>query len=106
MKIDIYLIRHVPSQKLMPQLRRGKGYSHWNPSVSNEKLAAELPQPRIFMNIQAAKQAVAQWFAMPNAEMREYTTLHGEGDYGICFKEDGRKKEDLEIIPARIVMKT
>lgn len=103
-KFEFYVIRHKETRKLMPQMKR-RGYTHWNPGKSKEKLSGELPVPRLFVNLKSANAAVTQWIALPNAEYRGYVTHLGEDDYDISTKDDGRKKEDLEIIPARLVLK-
>lgn len=98
-----YVIRHKATGEIMPSLRRGRGYSHWNPSSSEgvdpKKI---LGVPRILKSRKQAQQVINQWYALPNAEYRGYVTSSGEDDYDICTKEDGRSKEDLEVIEVLI----
>lgn len=98
-----YMIRHKATGEFMPQLK-GKGYSHWNPDscnnhISNRKLTGT---PRILASIGVAKRVIAQWNCLPNAYNHFRQGYDGDSDLVIDVKEDGRKKEDLEIVIVNI----
>lgn len=87
-----YGIRHKVSGKLMPQMKRGRGYSHWNPGNSNAHIVyAELNIPRLLKSEKQANTVINCWFNMPNSR-NDY-----DGDIKLGAS-DGRKKEDLEVI--------
>ena len=93
----------------MPELKRGRGYSHWNPGnkdeysqVSQRKL---IGTPRIFPSRQAAHRSIVQWNALPNSYNGYRSGPFGDDDYQIQIRDDGRKKEDLEIVEVELVVK-
>lgn len=93
-----YLIRHKDTGELMPLMRRGRGYSHWNPALTGNIVDAAMNMPRMFPTRNNAQKAITAWACMPNSEYRGYTNHYEESDYDICSKDDGRKKEDLEVV--------
>lgn len=99
-----YMIRHKATGEFMPELKRTRGYTHWNPSTSgspdNKKLTG---CPRLFPSFKKARRCIAMWNSMPNAKMSYSRSYDGEEDYSIDFKSDGRKKEDLEVVIVDIV---
>lgn len=97
-----YGIRHKATGELMPQLKKDKGYSHWNPShPEHEVIAKTLGFPRILQSRRQAIKCIIQWAANPNAEMG-YRSESAYGfisdDQELKSKFDGRKKEDLEVV--------
>jgi len=102
--IQVFLIRHKETKEFMPLTRRNKGYSWWNPGTKTSPSNVLPNTVRILPTERQAKQVITQWTIMPNSSIRGYTDHStGEDDYDICTSDDGRKKEDLEIVPARIV---
>lgn len=99
------MIRHIATGEFMPELKRGRGYSHWNPSqdylrtISSSKYTGA---PRLLATIRMAKQCIAQWNCLPNAKMGSRRDYFGEEDVDIDIKPDGRKKSDLEIVIVNI----
>lgn len=102
--MDYCIIRHKVSGELMPLFRKGRGYTHWNPSNQKKLVVKDMGVPRLIKNREMARRVIRQWIAMPNAEYSEYTNSHGEDDYDIRFTDDGRKKEDLEILPVTLII--
>lgn len=79
-------------------MRRGKGYSHWNPGIEGNIVDAAEDIPRIFPTKIRAKRAITAWVVFANSSYKGYTNHLGEDDYDIQSKDDGRKKEDLEVV--------
>lgn len=101
-----YMIRHKATGEFMPELRRGRGYSYWNPSkedtlnvFTHRKLTGT---PRLLPSRRTAHRAIVQWNAMPNARLMVNHSFFGEEDEKIDIKPDGRSKEDLEIVEVNI----
>lgn len=100
-----YAIRHKASGQLMPQMKRGRGYSHWNPSNPDpeKKVYAIMPTPRLIDTRKRAMACLAQWAAMPNAKYFGHTDFEtGYKEYDLATKRDGRKKEDLEVVKVEL----
>lgn len=100
------MIRHKATGEFMPELRRGKGYSWWNPGVTptlevfqKKKLAGT---PRLFPSRRTAHRAIVQWNAMPNSRWHRTVSFEGWEDEAVDIKPDNRKKEDLEIVEVNI----
>lgn len=104
-----FLIRHIKTGEFMPELKRGRGYSHWNPDkkdslnqVSEKKLTGT---PRLFPSRRSANGTIARWNSTPNGRMTYRSAgPFGEEDYDIDIKDDGRKKEDLEVVEVELVV--
>ncbi|MEX0595467.1 MAG: hypothetical protein WD512_03125 [Candidatus Paceibacterota bacterium] len=94
-----YVIRHKATGELMHQCKRGKGYSWWNPSNPQSKIPVFLNIPRLFESSKQAQRAISQWKANPNGRRSISQSYSGEFDDIVDFKDDGRKKDDLEIRP-------
>lgn len=101
-----YMIRHKATGEFMPELKRGRGYSHWNPSadylqtISSSKYTGA---PRLLPTIRMAKQCIAMWNCVPNGYRSYKQGYFGDdGDAFTDIKPDGRKKEDLEIVIVNI----
>jgi hypothetical protein len=90
--MKFYIIQHIASGEFMPQMKRNRGYSHWNPSTLSIPDNA-MKVPRLLTSISQAKRVISQWFANPNMTVSYYTG----GDEDIKFKNDGRRKSDLRI---------
>lgn len=104
-----YMIRHKATSEFMPELKRGRGYSYWNPSVedtlnvfTHRKLTGT---PRLLPSRGVAHRVIVQWNAMPNAKRSVNMSFFGEDNERIDTKPDGRSKEDLEIVEVRIKIK-
>lgn len=104
-----YLIRHKATQEFMPELERGRGYSHWNPGkvpttevFRPRKLVGT---PRLFLSRGSAVRTIAAWFNNPNAYMSysRSSSSFGSDDPDLTVKDDGRKKEDLEVVEVAII---
>lgn len=106
--MTFYIIRHRATGEFMPELRRTRGYSHWNPSKVNtlEHLKDKvLDVPRLFSSRKKAHNAIVQWNAMPNARWSITTTHLGEQDESVDIKPDDRSKDDLEIVEISLVVR-
>lgn len=94
-----YLIRHKATGQFMPQGKKNRGYSHWNPGNPNaEELTMALPIPRMLDSKKKAERCIVQWFYMRNSS-NDY-----DGDVKLG-KEDGRKMEDLEVVECELVIR-
>lgn len=97
----LYAIRHVKSKIFMPLMRKGRGYSHWNPD-KNPTPTAALPIIRFFVSEKAAKLAARSWFNFPNARISGHQTHSGDWDEDLSWKDDGRSLDDLEVVQLQI----
>ena len=87
-----YAIRHKTTGELMPLMKRGRGYSHWNPGTVDEiKVYAQTEIPRLLKSKRQAERVIIGWFTCPNSR-NDY-----DGDIKIGLN-DNRSKTDLEII--------
>lgn len=106
MEIKVYLIRHKATGQFMPQMR-AKGYSHWNPGDPRKTDKKPVNQKRVIRVLaeeRDAKIAITMWATMPNGRMKGYTTVDGENDYDLFTRDDDRTKDDLEIVPAKLLI--
>lgn len=103
-----YMIRHIATEEFMPELERGRGYSHWNPAKEATERRFRPRKlrgtPRLFPSRRTAARAIAAWNAYPNS-YNGYTRSPVDDDYDIQIKDDGRKKEDLEVVEVDITLK-
>lgn len=97
-----YLIRHKATGEFMPQLERGRGYSHWNPArhkteehFGRRKL---LGVPRLFATRGSAHRSIVQWNAVPNSYHGYRSGPFNVDELEIKIEDDGRSKDDLEIV--------
>lgn len=100
-----YMIRHKETGEFMPELKRTRGYSHWNPSKVDtvEHLGKKvLGVPRLFASRKKAHNSIVQWNAVPNGRFKLVQGYDGDSDYDVDIKPDGRSKDDLEIIEVNI----
>lgn len=100
-----YMIRHKATGEFMPELKKTRGYSHWNPGKVDtiETLGKKvLGVPRLFASRKKALGTIAQWNAMPNARWHTTTSYFGEQDETVDCKPDGRTKDDLEVVKVNI----
>lgn len=100
-----YMIRHITTGEFMPELRRGKGYTHWNPAKVDtaENLKRKLiGTPRLFPSRKVATRCIVQWYSMPNSKEKSSQNFYGEVDIFTTSTPDGRKKEDLEVVEVNI----
>lgn len=102
-----YLVRHKSSGEFMPELRRGRGYSHWNPGkyVTAEHLGRRklIGVPRLFPNRGSAHRSIVQWNALPNSYAGYRSGAFNTEEFDIQIDNDGRTKEDLEIVEVDII---
>lgn len=105
-----YMIRHIATKEFMPELERGRGYSHWNPAVEPTEKRFRPRKltgcPRLFPSRASAVRSVNAWFNYPNAYVtmrRSSSHLGDDDDLDYDVKEDGRKKEDLEVVEVVIL---
>ena len=104
MAMTYYAIRHRATGQLMPQSRRNRGYSHWNPSADH-KFDQALTVPRLLENERTAQRCIAQWAVCPNGKRSGYQSFYdGEWEETIDFKDDGRKRDDLEAVRLKITV--
>lgn len=97
-----YMVRHKASGEFMPELKRGRGYSHWNPSTNSmPQLAKVIGVPRLLPSRRTAQRVITQWTTLPNA----HNTYDHDGEVDLDIKDDGRKKEDLEVVEVNIEVK-
>lgn len=104
-----FLIRHKATSLFMPQAKRDRGYSHWNPAVNTKYIdggmKAALPVPRLIDTRARAARCITHWAINPNARNTSRQSYDGEWDDLVVTKDDGRKKEDLEVVEVDIVLK-
>ncbi len=93
-----YVIRHKTTSELMPQALRNKGYSHWNPSHPEHKFESATGVPRLIDTRRRAARCISMWASAPNAKRTSYQQYDGEWDDDVDIKQDGRTREDLEIV--------
>lgn len=95
-----YVIRHIKTGELMPQMKRDRGYSHWNPDHPKE--INRLGVPRLIDTRRRATKCIIQWCANPNGRRSVSTSYYGEVDDIVDIKPDGRKREDLEVVEVKL----
>jgi hypothetical protein len=101
-----YMIRHKATGEFMPELKRGRGYTHWNPGkvdtathLGRRKL---IGTPRLFNSLRHANASIVQWNALPNAYNGYKSGPFGTDEYDTNITDDGRKKDDLEVVMVSI----
>jgi len=103
-----YMIRHKATGEFMPELRRGRGYSHWNPAkvdtASHFGRRKLIGTPRLFSSRGSAYRAIVQWNALPNSYNGYRAGPFGSDEYETQIKPDGRSKDDLEVVEVNIVI--
>lgn len=109
-----YMIMHKATGFLMPQAKRDRGYSHWNPAVVGTKLIVNgynngvmsnaMPIPRLLDTRRRAAACIVQWATNPNARRSLSTPSYytGEQDDIVDTKPDGRTKDDLVVVEVNI----
>lgn len=96
--MTVYAIRHKRTQEFMPNMDKNRGYSHWNPDKP-KKIKQKSEGIRILYSVRTAKAVITGWFNTPNGRNGGYqSSWDGEWIDDIDIKQDGRKKEDLEIV--------
>lgn len=104
--LQYYGIRHKATGELMPQSKR-RGYSHWNPGNPNaEPIRFSMGFPRILQSRKQAIRCIRQWAANPNASvhfMTDFESGYNE-ETGVRTEEDGRTKDDLEVVSITLVV--
>lgn len=97
-----YVIRHKESGEYMPSKMyrtTNRGHSFWR-YLDNISPPSD-PTPRIFRNKNAASIAATVWAkGIPEKVVIAEDAFGTE--YGVKYKDCGRKHTDLEIIPVRI----
>ena len=101
-----YMVRHKASGEFMPELKRGRGYSFWNPGKTSTTEVFQKHKitgsPRLFASRRIAHRVIVPWNALPNSRMAYSVSYEGEEDYSIDIRQDGRSKDDLEIVEVDI----
>ena len=100
-----YVIWHKKSGELMPQAKKDRGYSHWNPSQLEHKFEAALGVPRLIDTRRKAARCIVMWVANPNGKITGHQTYSGEWDNDIDFKDDGRTSDDLEVVEVDVILR-
>lgn len=100
--MTFYVIRHVKTGQVMPQMKRGRGYTHWNPTT-DAKVFAATTVPRLFPSERAARKAFDAWINWPNLEHTIVDRWEGGDTDHRDHKDDGRTPFDLEVIPVCLV---
>ena len=102
-----YVIRHKATGLLMPQSRRERGYSHWNPAVHTTDwsggMVTALPVPRLIDTRKKANACIKAWFTTQNGRQKIHNSYFGEQDIEVDTKPDGRKLEDLEVVEVELM---
>jgi len=99
------MIRHKATGEFMPELKRTRGYSHWNPAKVDtlENLGKKvLGVPRLFASRKKAHGSIVQWNALPNGRSAFIQGYDGDEWSDCDTKPDGRSKDDLEIVQVNI----
>lgn len=99
--IVYYAIRHIKSQKFMPLMSKGRGYSHWNPD-KNEEPKASLGMIRFLKTAIQANLVIKAWYNYPNSHISGHQNHLGDYDEDLAWKDDGRQLEDLEVVTFEI----
>jgi hypothetical protein len=100
-----WVIRHKATGELMPQAKRDRGYSNWNPSNPDREFKASIGVPRLIDTRRRAVRIVASWVSFPNGHTYSHRDWEsGYTEYDVDFKDDGRKKDDLEIVQVDLVL--
>lgn len=97
-----WVIRHKATGELMPQMKRSRGYTNWNPNTNDPPRQA-LGVPRLFNKLRSANTSARLWVSAPNAYNGYYTSSYVEDIDDIITREDGRKKDDIEVIKVDLV---
>lgn len=102
-RVTFFIIRHKATNQVMPQAKRNRGYTHWNPgNTEADEFVGALPTPRLLETKKQAEKCVSQWVSLPNAEMYWRQTAIDNEVQDVRTKPDGRTKNDLEIIKVRL----
>ncbi len=92
-----YGIRHKPSGKLLPQIRRKRGNTHSEPEALKNAV------PRLFRKASSAKIALTYW--LQGIWVQEFSSSYFEPpeyDGNSPKKVESRKREEMEIVPIRV----
>lgn len=105
-----YLIRHKATGLFMPQAKRDRGYSHWNPAVHIDSfdkcgMLSALSVPRLIDTRGRAARCIHAWANNPNGRrsLSSPSYYTGEQDDIVDIKPDGRKANDLEVVEVDII---
>lgn len=105
MTAEVYALRHVASGTLMPEMRNGRGYSHWSPSEPDGMPASALPTPRFLATRRAAINARGQWARGVVRSVTKGGYLDGDSWEDLQVTDIGRKVTDLEVVTFTLVEK-
>ena len=95
-KMKFYAIRHKASGELMPEMAR-RGYSFWNPSCPQPLYGAK-ESIRLFKDKKRAERCITAWSIGLQYKSRFYSMYDGISEEETISKDDGRKKDDLEVV--------
>lgn len=107
MSLTFFVLQHAATGELMPESKGRGGYTNWVPGDPNS-FDNSLITPRLFVNEDSARRALVQW-AMGTRDRKrhvdtgEYGMIYGEWDE-IVILDAGRKKTDLVVRPAQLVL--
>jgi len=95
--MEVFAIRHIPTQAFMPQRKQQKGSSHWTPGMVDSDY--ETGQPKLFHNKHAAVCAMASWLR----GRVELVVQQGPEDpypehVAKVRKDPTRRKQDVEVV--------
>lgn len=107
--LTFYALRHVRSSLLMPNMKRGRGYTHWNPDnvEATQELYSAMQTPRLLTTKKQAQRCRQLWAQYPCAfTVRYEQSMWSDEGGGEDFrtKPDGRKLDDLEIVAVHVIV--
>lgn len=96
-----YAIQHVASGELMPVLKNGRGYTHWNPGSPLWYSDCSTNTPRLFTTLKHAKGSVARWAGY---RLKVLTSVGILGQRVWADSPDAvvRRSRDLRIVSAQV----
>lgn len=91
--MELFAIRHRATQNFLcvDQTKNYRGTTFWNGEECGRV-------PRLFINERAAKNCITMW-AKGEAHNKYEGGFYGDEWVGLEYKDIGRKREDLEIVP-------
>lgn len=102
----MFALRHIASQRFMPQTQNNRGYTHWDPDSPDPKGGLEAAMPgsiRLFPSRKGADNARVTWaFGVATRKYHPGGSSWGPdegGDDYLDYEDKGRSKDSLEIVP-------
>lgn len=102
--MKFFLVRHIATGELLPQFK-GRGSTHWNPAAPVSIISKNRGVPKLFAEERRAKSFIGHW-ARGAARIAKEGTVSGSRyqEYIVTENTDGRKREDLEVIPVVLII--